>query len=139
MATLKLDLGGGLNPTPGFKSVDIAGNPDYEVDLFQYPWPFKDRSVDEVVVIHRGRLRAHATLAELTGQAEGVRTVRARSPQADRLAELLGPAATTAEPGLIRVSDTTPEKVGDLAAANGIKLNELVAEGIHHSLKSPSS
>jgi ABC-2 type transport system ATP-binding protein len=47
----------------------------------------------------------------------------------------LGPAASAAEPGLIRVSDTTPEKVGDLAAANGITLHELVAEGIHQSLE----
>ncbi len=52
MAGLRLDLGGGLNPTPGFKSVDIAGEPDYKVDLFQYPWPFKDRSVREVTCSH---------------------------------------------------------------------------------------
>jgi predicted SAM-dependent methyltransferase len=52
MATLKLDLGAGQRPTEGFKSVDLVGDPDYEVDLFQYPWPFKDRSVDEVVSNH---------------------------------------------------------------------------------------
>lgn len=52
MATLKLDLGAGNRPTEGFKSVDITGEPDYLVDLFQYPWPFKDRSVSEVVCHH---------------------------------------------------------------------------------------
>ena len=52
MATLKLDLGAGNRPTPGFKAVDITGEPDYLVDLFQYPWPFKDRSVSEVVANH---------------------------------------------------------------------------------------
>jgi predicted SAM-dependent methyltransferase len=52
MATLKLDLGAGNRPTEGFKSVDITGEPDYLVDLFQYPWPFKDRSVREVVSNH---------------------------------------------------------------------------------------
>ena len=52
MATLKLDLGSGNRPTPGFKAVDITGEPDYLVDLFQYPWPFKDRSVREVVSNH---------------------------------------------------------------------------------------
>jgi ABC-2 type transport system ATP-binding protein len=93
------------------------------------------QTVDEVAVIHRGRLRAHATLAELTGERAGVRTVRVRSPQADRLAELLGPAATTVEQGLIKVVDSTPESVGDLAAANGITLHELVAEGVHQSLE----
>ena len=52
MATLKLDLGAGNRPTPGFKAVDITGEPDFLVDLFQYPWPFKDRSVTEVVSNH---------------------------------------------------------------------------------------
>lgn len=49
---LKLDLGCGLRPTEGFKGVDIAGDADFVVDLFQYPWPFKDRSVREVVSNH---------------------------------------------------------------------------------------
>lgn len=49
---LRLDLGSGQRPTPGFKSVDIVGEPDFLVDLFQYPWPFKDRSVSEVVSNH---------------------------------------------------------------------------------------
>lgn len=52
MATLKLDLGAGNRPTEGFKSVDITGEPDYLVDLFQFPWPFKDRSVREIVSNH---------------------------------------------------------------------------------------
>lgn len=52
MAGLKLDLGAGNRPTEGFKSVDVTGEPDYLVDLFQYPWPFKDRSVSEVVSNH---------------------------------------------------------------------------------------
>jgi len=52
VAGLKLDLGSGQRPTEGFKGVDITGEPDYLVDLFQYPWPFKDRSVSEVVSNH---------------------------------------------------------------------------------------
>lgn len=52
MPTLKLDLGAGNRPTEGFKSVDITGEPDYLVDLFSYPWPWKDRSVREVVSSH---------------------------------------------------------------------------------------
>jgi len=52
MPTLRLDLGAGQRPTPGFKSVDLVGEPDYKVDLFQYPWPFKDRSVTEAVSNH---------------------------------------------------------------------------------------
>jgi ABC-2 type transport system ATP-binding protein len=93
------------------------------------------QTVDEVVVIHRGRLRAHSTLAELTGRGTGVSAVRVRSPQADRLAELIGPTASVVEPGLIRVGDSTPERIGDLAAANGITLHELVDERADPSLE----
>jgi ABC-2 type transport system ATP-binding protein len=51
-----------------------------------------------------------------------------RSPQATRLHELLlGPeiAVTSTETGVLEIAGTTPEKVGDLAAANGITLHEL--------------
>src|SRR4029077_9717220 len=61
-------------------------------------------------VIPCGGLRARFPLAELTGQAERVRTVRARSPQADRLAELLGPPADHGEPRAHQgAGDTTPD------------------------------
>ena len=51
---LKLDLGCGLRPTPGYAGVDISPGEgvEYVVDLFQYPWPFADRSVAEVVSNH---------------------------------------------------------------------------------------
>ena len=93
------------------------------------------QTVDEVVVIHRGRLRAHSTLAELTQRGSGIVPVRVRSPQADRLAELIGATATVVEPGLIRVGGSSPERIGDLAAANGITLHELVAERTDPSLE----
>lgn len=51
---LRLDLGCGQRVTEGFSGVDIMSGDgvDYVVDLFQYPWPFKDRSVAEVVSNH---------------------------------------------------------------------------------------
>lgn len=51
---LKLDLGCGQRPHEGFQGVDIAPGEgvDFVVDLFQYPWPFEDRSVREVVCSH---------------------------------------------------------------------------------------
>jgi predicted SAM-dependent methyltransferase len=51
---LKLDLGCGQRPTEGFQGVDVAEGEgvDFVVDLFQYPWPFDDRSVREVVSNH---------------------------------------------------------------------------------------
>ena len=47
------------------------------------------QTVDEVVVIARGRLRAQGTLEELTSRREGGAAVLVRSPEAERLAELL--------------------------------------------------
>lgn len=50
---MKLDLGAGQNPTPGFKSVDYTGDVDYTVDLFAGKrWPWKTNTVDEVVANH---------------------------------------------------------------------------------------
>jgi ABC-2 type transport system ATP-binding protein len=95
------------------------------------------QTVDEVVVIHRGRLRAHSTLAELTRRREGA-AVRVRSPEAGRLAELLRSAAATVEapePGRLTVRGASPEQVGDIAADNGIALHELVAERADASLE----
>jgi ABC-2 type transport system ATP-binding protein len=57
--------------------------------------------------------------------------VRVRSPQADRLRELLfanGMSVVAMDDGALGVVDGTPERVGELAAANQIVLHELVAE-----------
>jgi hypothetical protein len=50
----KLDLGCGLNPKEGFEGVDIRGNEKAKhiVDLFKFPWPFEDNSVDEIHASH---------------------------------------------------------------------------------------
>ncbi len=86
------------------------------------------QTVDEVVVIHKGRLRAHSTLEELTRDRGGASAVRVRSPEADRLAEALRAAGGRVEPsgaGLLSVREVTPEQVGELAARDGIVLHEL--------------
>ena len=83
----------------------------------------------EVVIIHRGRFVAQSTTAELAARAAA--RVRVRSPQAERLREVLGANAMSAvvlEDGALGVTDGTPERVGELAAANNIVLHELVAE-----------
>ena len=87
-----------------------------------------EQTVDEVVIIHRGRFVAHATTAELAARVAGA--VRARSPEVGRLREVLvaaGIAVTPLEPDGL-TADTSPERIGELAAANGIVLHELVAE-----------
>jgi ABC-2 type transport system ATP-binding protein len=84
---------------------------------------------DEVVIIHRGRLVAQEPLAALTTRSAGGSIVR--SPEADRLRERLagnGIEATAAGDGELRVA-APPERVGEAAAAAGIVLHELRAEG----------
>ena len=49
---LKLNLGSGKNPKPGYVNVDKHGSPDVLHDLEQFPWPWKTRSVGEVLLNH---------------------------------------------------------------------------------------
>ena len=52
-APLKLDLGCGQNPKEGFEGVDLYGDKaKHKVDLFKFPWPFRDNSVDEIHASH---------------------------------------------------------------------------------------
>jgi ABC-2 type transport system ATP-binding protein len=88
-----------------------------------------EQIADEVVIIHRGKFVAQSTTAELAARAAA--GVRVRTPEADRLRELLfgqGMSAVVLEDGALGVTDGTPERVGELAAANNIVLHELVAE-----------
>jgi ABC-2 type transport system ATP-binding protein len=83
--------------------------------------------VDEVVIIHHGKLIAHGPVTELTARAAG--GTRVRSPQAAALQEALGQAGFQgALDGDQLVTPASPERVGELAAANGIVLHELVAD-----------
>ena len=49
---IRLDLGAGQHPTPGFAGVDLWQGADHQVDLFTFPWPWADRTVDEIVSNH---------------------------------------------------------------------------------------
>jgi ABC-2 type transport system ATP-binding protein len=83
--------------------------------------------VDEVVIIHRGRLVAHQTVDELTAGAAG--GTRVRSPQADALRDELARAGVESSlEGDRLLTAAPPERVGEIAAANGIVLHELTAE-----------
>jgi ABC-2 type transport system ATP-binding protein len=86
------------------------------------------QTVDDVAIIQNGRLRAHAPLAELTTQAAG--GVRVKTPTAERLRDLLAGAGVGAKlvaPDHLAV-EGTPERVGEIAAANGVVLHELRAD-----------
>jgi ABC-2 type transport system ATP-binding protein len=86
------------------------------------------QTVDEVVIIHRGKLIQHAAMAEVEAMAAGSTIVR--SPDATRLASLLaqeGLEVSALEASRLAVA-APPERVGEIAAANGVVLHELTTE-----------
>ena len=84
------------------------------------------QTVDEVVVVSRGRLIAQGTVDELTAGAGGA--VWVRSPARDRLREALRARDLEPEDGQgdwLSVQGATLEVVGDTAAEHGIAVHEL--------------
>lgn len=50
---LKLDLGCGQSPRDGYEGVDLYGeSAKHRVDLFKFPWPFENASVDAIHCSH---------------------------------------------------------------------------------------
>jgi len=87
------------------------------------------QTVDEVVIIARGRLVAQSTLGELTARTSPL--VRVRSPDVERLRERLLAAERKVElepPDRLLVHDATTEEVGRAAHAVGAMLFELSIE-----------
>ena len=85
-----------------------------------------EQTVDDVVVIHRGRLVRSGPIASLlTGEG-----VRVRSPRADELASALARdgAEVRTEGDMLHVQGRTTDQVGDLAFAIGVPLHELAVE-----------
>ena len=85
------------------------------------------QTADHVVIIHRGKLVKQAPIAEILAGAEGGTVVR--SPELPRLRKLLAEAGGNSlgdDHGL--VVGLRPERVGEIAAANGIVLHELRVE-----------
>ena len=88
-----------------------------------------EQIADEVVIIHRGRFITQSSTAELAARAAA--GVRVRSPESDRLRDVLaaaGMSVVAADGGALGVVDGTAERVGELAAANNIVLHELATE-----------
>ena len=86
------------------------------------------QTVDDVVIIHRGRLVRQAAMAEVLAQAEGSTLVR--TPDPGRLRSLLtesGFAVHSSDDGRLTVA-APPERVGEIAAAHGVVLHELMVE-----------
>ncbi len=86
------------------------------------------QTVDEVVIIHCGRLVRQAAMADVEAMAAGSTTVR--SPEVARLGTLLVAAQVNVHDrgdGGLSVA-APPALVGEIAAANGIVLHELSIE-----------
>jgi ABC-2 type transport system ATP-binding protein len=87
------------------------------------------QTVDQVVIIARGRLVSQSTLTALTARTD--RLVRVRTPAADSLRSLLAAQGIQAHPDgadQLIAAGTTTETVGRAAAAAGIVIYEMTAE-----------
>jgi ABC-2 type transport system ATP-binding protein len=87
------------------------------------------QTVDDVVIIHRGRLVAHSTLDELSGRTSQSVLVRSRASR--ELASLLAANGFAVRPGAdgeLFVEGIAPSAVGTLASDHAIALDALVAE-----------
>jgi ABC-2 type transport system ATP-binding protein len=83
------------------------------------------QTVDDVVVLARGRLVTHTTLADLVARTS---VVRVRTPQAPRLLEALAAAGLQvrlADASTVEVRSATADAVGMAAAAAGVTILEL--------------
>ena len=88
------------------------------------------QSVDDVVVISHGVLRASGPLEGVLGGSDGPITRVRAIEEGDRLAAALrgaGHTVNAGESGALLVPGTPPEAVGRLAAGEGVALAELVA------------
>jgi ABC-2 type transport system ATP-binding protein len=88
------------------------------------------QTAEHLIVIGRGRLLADMSVEEFVRSASK-RTVRVRSPEAARLAELLaGPDVNVeqAEPSVAEISGLSSEQIGEAAAEHNIVLYELTPQ-----------
>jgi ABC-2 type transport system ATP-binding protein len=83
------------------------------------------QSVDDVIVLARGQLRARGSLDEVLGQGGGETVTQVRSPYRDHMAAALekrGHKSQSRDAEWLDVYGATPEQVGIAAAEDGITL-----------------
>ena len=88
------------------------------------------QTVDQVLIISRGRLVVESSLEQLTARVGA--SVRVRTPNAAQLQQALeqeGLQTTPSNDHTLLVAGTTSAYVGDVAFAAGIPLHELATEG----------
>jgi ABC-2 type transport system ATP-binding protein len=87
------------------------------------------QTVDQIVIINRGRLVVEAALSELTARLAG--TIRVEAGRPDALEAALrdaGVAAIDRVNGTLRVHGVTAERIGEIALAANVALRQVVTE-----------
>ncbi len=87
------------------------------------------QTVDDVIVLNHGRMAGHGPLEELRRGAKA--TVRVRTPDAERLAALLGAAGTEVRRvgDVVEATGTTPDAVGRTMADHQVVVLEMSTSG----------
>jgi ABC-2 type transport system ATP-binding protein len=87
------------------------------------------QTVDQVLIIRRGKFVAEASLGELTARAGGA--VRIRTPAAAELQAALEQESlmVTRDGELLHVRGVSTDRVGDVAFRAGVPVHELASEG----------
>jgi ABC-2 type transport system ATP-binding protein len=86
------------------------------------------QTVDQVVIINRGRLVVESSLTELTRRLAGTIRVEAARPDALEAALRNAGIAAERENGTLHVHGVTADRIGEIALAANVGLRELVAE-----------
>jgi ABC-2 type transport system ATP-binding protein len=87
------------------------------------------QTVDHVLIINKGRLVTESPLDQLTARAAGAVHVRTpQRPQLERILHAAGLRTTTLDASELLVAGASSARVGELAAAAGVVLHELVQE-----------
>ena len=86
-----------------------------------------EQTADRVVIMGAGRLVREGSLDELRAGASGGGSVLVRSPESERLAELLraGGTGVTVDDGALTVTGLTAAEIGHRAFTAGVELHEL--------------
>jgi ABC-2 type transport system ATP-binding protein len=87
-------------------------------------------TAEHLIVIGRGRLIADTSVDEFV-QGASKHSVRVRSPQVERLVELVAGPDVTVDPveaSVVEIGGLSSEQVGTIAAENGIVLYELTSQ-----------
>ena len=87
------------------------------------------QTVDQVLIINRGKLVVESSLEQLTARVGG--SVRIRTPEPGRLTEALkqaGIETTSSNEHALLAHGTSSERVGDIAFAAQVPIHELIAD-----------